>query len=83
MSLGYILWTLQKEMVKFITERHKFLTSPAHAASAQANTVLITGIPLRYLNDAALKKLFGVLPGGVAKVCGLARVSRMPLIRVT
>ena len=52
----------------FIHERQQFLVSPEHAASAQANTVLITGVPLRFLSEHALKKLFEFMPGGVAKV---------------
>ena len=66
--LAYILYILRQEMRTFITERQQFLVSPEHAASDQANTILLTGVPLRYLSQGALTKLFEFMPGGVAKV---------------
>lgn len=55
-------------MRHFIYVRQRWLIDPANAQSAQASTVLITGVPQRYLSEAALTKLFSHLPGGVAKV---------------
>jgi hypothetical protein len=39
-----------------------------HAKSVQANTILVTGIPSKYLTQNALFKLFNSLPGGVKKI---------------
>ena len=55
-------------MQHFVVTRQKWLIDPRNAQSAQASTVLITGIPQRYLTEAALTELFSVLPGGVRKV---------------
>ncbi len=55
-------------MAHFITMRQRWLIEPSYANSAQASTVLIRGVPQRYLTESALTKLFSYLPGGVAKV---------------
>lgn len=55
-------------MHHFVRTRQRFLISPAHSSSYQASTILITGIPLKYLSESAVTKLFAHLPGGVRKV---------------
>lgn len=55
-------------MHHFIRTRQRFLISPAHSSSYQASTILVTGIPLKYLSESAITKLFAHLPGGVRKV---------------
>jgi hypothetical protein len=55
-------------MRDFVVLRQHFLVDPIHSASAQANTVLITGVPRKFLNETAIAKLFAHLPGGVKKV---------------
>ncbi|EKM59100.1 uncharacterized protein PHACADRAFT_169556 [Phanerochaete carnosa HHB-10118-sp] len=64
----WIWWNLRAEMQHFVVTRQRWLIDPRNAKSAQASTVLITGIPQRYLTEAALTDLFSVLPGGVRKV---------------
>ncbi|GJE84045.1 DUF221-domain-containing protein [Phanerochaete sordida] len=64
----WIWWNLRYEMRHFVVTRQRWLIDPRNAKSAQASTVLITGIPQRYLTEAALTELFSVLPGGVRKV---------------
>ena len=64
----WIWWNIRYEMKHFVTVRQQWLIDPKNAASAQASTVLITGVPRRYLTEAALTQLFSHLPGGVAKV---------------
>ena len=64
----WIWWNLRYEMRHFVVTRQRWLIDPRNAKSAQASTVLITGIPQRYLTEAALTDLFSVLPGGVRKV---------------
>ncbi|EJD51160.1 DUF221-domain-containing protein [Auricularia subglabra TFB-10046 SS5] len=65
---AWILWNIKKEMGEFITERQIHLVDPEHSASAQARTVLVTGVPHKFLNERALTQLFSYLPGGVQKV---------------
>ncbi|KZV65766.1 DUF221-domain-containing protein [Peniophora sp. CONT] len=65
---GWICWNLKHEYAHFISVRQHFLVSPAHSSTAQARTVLVTGIPPKYLSESALSKLFAHLPGGVERV---------------
>lgn len=55
-------------MRDFVTLRQRHLVDPIHSASAQANTVLITGVPRKFLDEKAIATLFAHLPGGVKKV---------------
>ncbi|TCD65726.1 hypothetical protein EIP91_002255 [Steccherinum ochraceum] len=64
----WIFYNIKREMRHFIQVRQRWLIDPVNAQSAQASTVLITGVPARYLSEAALMKLFSHLPGGVRKV---------------
>lgn len=64
----WVWWNVKHEMSNFITTRQRWLISPQYSHSARASTVLIRGVPQRYLTERALKKLYDCLPGGVAKV---------------
>jgi hypothetical protein len=55
-------------MKHFIVTRQQHLIDTVHAKSVQANTLLVTGIPAKYLSQQALYKLFGELPGGVKQI---------------
>ena len=55
-------------MAHYVRVRQDYLVSPAHSSTAQACTVLVMGIPPKYLSELALTRLFGHLPGGVRKV---------------
>jgi hypothetical protein len=55
-------------MSYFITTRQQYLISEEYSSSAQASTILITGVPRRYLTESAITKLYSHLPGGVRKV---------------
>ena len=55
-------------MSYFVTTRQLFLVSPEYASTAQANTILVTGVPRRLLSERSLAKLFSYLPGGVKQV---------------
>ncbi|KAF9448040.1 DUF221-domain-containing protein [Macrolepiota fuliginosa MF-IS2] len=67
-STFWIFYNIKNEMRHFITTRQQHLIEPNHAKSLQANTILITGIPERYLNQRSLHMLFEDLPGGVKKI---------------
>jgi hypothetical protein len=55
-------------MRHFVITRQQHLIERTHAKSVQANTILLTGIPKKYLTQDALFKLFNSLPGGVKKI---------------
>ncbi|KAJ3734584.1 hypothetical protein DFJ43DRAFT_1063453 [Lentinula guzmanii] len=61
----FIIW---REMRHWLYTRQYHLIDSTHSKSVQANTVLITGIPQKYLTHAALHKVFDVLPGGVKNI---------------
>jgi hypothetical protein len=68
MSLVWVWYLIKREMAHFVTVRQQYLISKDHSTSAQASTILVTGVPRRYLNERALAKLYAHLPGGVRKV---------------
>ena len=55
-------------MKHFLLTRQQHLIETDHAKSVQANTILITGIPAKYLSQDALYKLYNGLPGGVKRI---------------
>ncbi|KAJ7728429.1 hypothetical protein DFH07DRAFT_851183 [Mycena maculata] len=65
---AWVFYNIRLEMTHFVTTRQQFLINPVHAKSVQANSVLVTGIPARYLTPAALNELFKDLPGGVKHI---------------
>ncbi|PPQ92296.1 hypothetical protein CVT25_008893, partial [Psilocybe cyanescens] len=71
LAFGFTFWVLyniKREMQHFIVTRQQHLIERTHVKSVQARTILITGIPRKYLTQDALYKLFNSLPGGVQKV---------------
>jgi hypothetical protein len=64
----WIFHNIRLEMTHYVTTRQQYLINPVHAKSVQANTLLVTGIPVRYLTPAALHTLFKDLPGGVKRI---------------
>lgn len=65
---AWILWNIRYEMARFIPARQKHLLSPEHAQSVQGRTLLITGIPTKFLTEAALRSMYEHLPGGVSRI---------------
>ena len=55
-------------MAHYVHVRQRYLVNPSHSSTAQARTVLVTGIPQEFLTESALTGLFNHLPGGVHKV---------------
>lgn len=64
----WIWYNIKYEMRHFISSRQHHLVSPAHSGTAQSRTLLITGIPSRYLTERQLFNLFSYLPGGAEQV---------------
>ncbi|KAG8796224.1 hypothetical protein FRC12_002603 [Ceratobasidium sp. 428] len=51
----WVMYNVKKEMLDFAATRHRHLVDPTHSSSAQANTVLITGVPCKLLDEEALE----------------------------
>lgn len=65
------IWTcyaIHSKVKNVVTIRQDYLTSARHAQTAQARTILVTGVPNNLLSEKRLKKMYSHLPGGVAKV---------------
>ncbi|KAH0835941.1 hypothetical protein J3R83DRAFT_9864 [Lanmaoa asiatica] len=67
-STFWIFWNIKREMSHFINVRQLHLIDPVHSRSAQANTILVSGIPSKYLTEKALTQLYSQFPGGVKKI---------------
>ena len=65
-------------MGHYVHVRQQYLASPSHSSTAQARTVLVTGIPQKFLTESALTRLFSHLPGGVRKVWINRDLGEMP-----
>ncbi|KAI0250626.1 hypothetical protein BJV78DRAFT_1283057 [Lactifluus subvellereus] len=74
----WIWWNIKYEMAHYVRVRQDYLVSPAHSSTAQACTVLVMGIPPKYLSELALTRLFSHLPGGVRKVWINRNLGDMP-----
>ncbi|KAG7086001.1 hypothetical protein E1B28_003524 [Marasmius oreades] len=68
LSTLWIFYNIKNEMRHFLVTRQRHLIDSDHAKTVQASSVLITGIPARYLTQAALRKTFDTLPGGVKSI---------------
>ena len=55
-------------MKHYVRIRQEYLVSQNHSSTAQACSVLVTGIPPKYLSELSLTRLFNHLPGGVRHV---------------
>lgn len=64
----WIIWLLWGEMKHWLVIRQRHLINPSHSRLAQANTVLVTGIPKHLLSEEKLAQLFSHLPGGVKRI---------------
>lgn len=71
MAIAIIIWfcyVVYKEMRGYIRVRQAYLTSPQHRIRASATTVLVTGIPHKWLTLEALSGLYDVFPGGIKNI---------------
>ncbi|KAG8216785.1 hypothetical protein J3R82DRAFT_7030 [Butyriboletus roseoflavus] len=67
-STFWIFWNIKREMSHFINVRQLHLIDPVHSRSAQANTILVSGIPSKYLSQKLLTQMYSQFPGGVKKI---------------
>ncbi|GIZ46519.1 hypothetical protein CKM354_000964500 [Cercospora kikuchii] len=67
----FLLWTgyvVVHELRSYIRVRQAHLTSPQHRLRASATTVLVPGIPSKWLTYEALSGLYDVFPGGIRNI---------------
>jgi len=64
----WIMWNIRSRTAKFVKLRQEFLISKKHSSTAQAKTVLLTGVPNNLLSERKLTSMYSQMPGGVAKV---------------
>lgn len=55
---GFVLFTIYRELIYYITMRQAYMLSPMYANRISARTVLITTIPTAYQNETALRRMF-------------------------
>ncbi|KAI1179352.1 DUF221-domain-containing protein [Nemania sp. FL0916] len=66
-----VIWVcgvIFSELKVYIKVRQDWLTTAEHRLRASATTVLVSGIPDKWLSDEALRGLFDVFPGGIRNV---------------
>ncbi|KAI0171856.1 DUF221-domain-containing protein [Hypoxylon sp. FL1284] len=71
MAILVIIWVCGvffSEMRVYVKIRQDWLTTAEHRLRASATTVLVSGIPDKWLSEEALKGLFDVFPGGLRNV---------------
>ncbi|KAF8538848.1 hypothetical protein BDD12DRAFT_840620 [Trichophaea hybrida] len=55
---GFVLFTIYRELVFFTTMRQAYMLSPIYSTRISARTILVQTIPLHYLNETALRRIF-------------------------
>lgn len=68
LSIAWFFYVVFKELRGYIRVRQAYLTSPQHRIRASATTVLVTGIPRKWLTLEALSGLYDVFPGGIRNI---------------
>ncbi|ERS97722.1 hypothetical protein HMPREF1624_05893 [Sporothrix schenckii ATCC 58251] len=66
--VAWVCFIAYNELRIYIKIRQDYLTSAEHRLRASANTVLVSGIPTKWLTDHALRGLFDVFPGGIRNI---------------
>ncbi|CAK7567038.1 MAG: hypothetical protein SEPTF4163_004996 [Sporothrix epigloea] len=64
----WVCFVFYNELRIYIKVRQDYLTSAEHRLRSSANTVLVSGIPNKWLTDAGLRGLFDVFPGGIRNI---------------
>ncbi|EOD52793.1 putative phosphate metabolism protein [Neofusicoccum parvum UCRNP2] len=70
-AICVIIWTcyvFYTELLNYIQERQRWMTSPSHRIRASATTVLVSNIPDKWCNVDALDALFDAFPGGIRNI---------------
>lgn len=56
---GFVMYLIFRECVYYINLRQAFLISPFYSNRVSSRTVLFTSVPDKYLEERALRKIFG------------------------
>lgn len=71
LAILVIIWVcgvVFAEMRVYIKIRQDWLTTAEHRLRASATTVLVSGVPDKWLNEKSLRGLFDVFPGGLRNI---------------
>ena len=68
LTILWILYVIYTELRGYIRIRQAYLASPQHRIRASATTVLVSGIPRKWLTLEALNGLYDVFPGGIRNI---------------
>ncbi|KAI1437142.1 DUF221-domain-containing protein [Xylaria sp. CBS 124048] len=71
LAILVVIWVcgvIFAELRVYIKVRQDWLTTAEHRLRASATTVLVSGIPDKWLSEEALRGLFDVFPGGIRNV---------------
>lgn len=74
----WVFYLLKREYARYIVLRQDFLMSREHTRLAQSKTVLVTGVPKEYLNEASMERFCSVLPGGAKRVWFARDLKELP-----
>ncbi|OJD37492.1 phosphate metabolism protein [Diplodia corticola] len=66
--LVWVCYVFYTELLNYIQERQRWMTSPSHRIRASATTVLVSNIPDKWCNVDALDALFDAFPGGIRNI---------------
>lgn len=66
--VAWVCYISYSELRIYIKVRQDYLTSAEHRLRASSNTVLVSGIPEKWLTEEALRGLFDVFPGGIRNI---------------
>lgn len=58
MILGFIFYMVMRESIYYVNLRQAYLLSPLYASRMSSRTVLFTSVPIAYLNEAKLRRMF-------------------------
>lgn len=56
---GFVLFTIVRECIYYVNLRQAYLSSPHYAQRISSRTMLVTGLPEHYQDEARLRKLYG------------------------
>lgn len=67
-TIGLFHWMIIYEFQSFVTIRQSYLLSESHKNSIMARTLLIFNVPDYLQDEAVLKDLFQLVPGGIRNI---------------
>ncbi|MBW0463935.1 hypothetical protein O181_003650 [Austropuccinia psidii MF-1] len=74
----WAVFLIQREMSNYIRLRQEYLISQRYLELPQSRTVLVTGVPKKYLSIKALRQLTAHLPGGIKQVWLSRELKNLP-----